>query len=161
MSALEFLWESLSFQVLYLRTYMHKCIRIKAPCALANRPPKSAKSILCVFWLKTGHKKISVQLQKSWCKTAALRLGFIALRPPAYIKGRGQNQTSPYAVWHRQGARVASQRSPILPGDSKVIQHVCRWHKALNPKKLRLKYPKIKQLFRMRTKILKKILFFY
>jgi len=39
----------------------------------------------------------------------------------------------PYVVWHRQGARVASQRSPILLDDSSIIQYVCRWHKAINP----------------------------
>ena len=43
----------------------------------------------------------------------------------------------PYAVWHRQGARVASARCPILLDDSSVIQYICRWHKALNPAGLR------------------------
>jgi len=67
-------------------------------------------------------------------------------------KGRGQNQTSPYAVWRRQGARAASQRNPILLGGNSIIKHICRWHKALNPKELKLIYGEITQLYWMRTK---------
>jgi len=40
---------------------------------------------------------------------------------------------------------------PILPGGSSIIQHICRWHKALNPKGLRLKHNKFNQLYWMKT----------
>jgi len=60
-------------------------------------------------------------------------------------------KTSPYAVWCRQGAQVASQRSLILLGDSGIIQHICRWHKALNPKYLEFKHSNINQLYWVRV----------
>ena len=96
---------------------------------------------------------------KKLVKTAALRLGFIAFEPPVYFikDGTGYRCHPEFipakagTVWHRQGAQVASQRSPILLDDGSIIQYLCRWHKALNPKRLKLKYSKIDQLYWMRA----------
>jgi hypothetical protein len=36
-------------------------------------------------------------------------------------KGRRRKPAPPHAVWLRQGARVASQRCPILPGGLSIV----------------------------------------
>jgi len=90
-------------------------------------------------------------IPKKLVETALDVLGFIALWPPAYYKGRGSKDLALYAVWRCQGDQVASQRSLILLGDSGIIQHICRWHKALNPKYLDFKHSNINQLYWVRV----------
>jgi hypothetical protein len=46
-----------------------------------------------------------------------------------------------HAVWHHHGARVASQRCPILRDGTTNIHHNAVGHKALNPRGLRAKPP--------------------
>ena len=98
------------------------------------------------------NKENWVQLQKSWVKQPLMGwdLSHYGLRhiiqDEAALVGAEPavaRNTSPYAVWRRQGAQVASQRSPILLGHSDIIQHICRWHKALNPKYLESKHSNI------------------